>query len=94
MALKPITEQLIRQPHTVEGFEAFLALPENRGRLFELVEGEIVEKMPTEEHGVTAAWIVTFINMFLLSNPKRNLARLDGSFFQWISVKLATSAWT
>jgi Uma2 family endonuclease len=72
MALKPITKQpkrAIRSSQTVEEFEAFLALPENRGRLFELVEGEVVEKMPTEEHGASAAWIATFINMFLLSNP-------------------------
>ena len=36
---------------TVEEFEQFLRLPEYQGRLFELINGEIVEKMPTEEHG-------------------------------------------
>lgn len=36
---------------TVDEFEQFLRLPEYQGRLFELVNGEIVEKMPTEEHG-------------------------------------------
>jgi Uma2 family endonuclease len=39
---------------TVEEFERFLCMPENAGRLFELINGEIVEKMPTEEHGVIA----------------------------------------
>lgn len=38
--------------YTVEEFERFLALPENADRLFELIDGEIVEKMPTEEHGL------------------------------------------
>src|ERR1043165_1873415 len=38
--------------YTVEEFEHFLALPENSERLFELIDGEIVEKMPTEQHGL------------------------------------------
>jgi len=40
--------------YTVDEFEDFLALPENDDRLFELIEGEIVEKLPTEEHGLIA----------------------------------------
>lgn len=36
---------------TVKEFEKFSALPENRKRLLELIEGRIVEKMPTQEHG-------------------------------------------
>lgn len=72
MALKPITKQpkrAIRPPHTVEDFEAFLALPENRGRLFELVEGEIIEKMPTREHGIICANLAADLIFFLRSNP-------------------------
>ncbi len=38
--------------YTVEAFEQFADLPENQDRLLELVHGEIVEKVPTEEHGV------------------------------------------
>jgi Uma2 family endonuclease len=38
--------------HTVDEFEAFIAQPDNDERLFELIEGEIVEKVPTLEHGV------------------------------------------
>ncbi len=37
---------------TVKEFEEYIARPENRRRLFELINGEIVEKMPTQEHGV------------------------------------------
>src|SRR5262245_20153235 len=37
--------------YTVTEFEQLLNQPENRDRLFELINGEIVEKMPTEEHG-------------------------------------------
>jgi Uma2 family endonuclease len=44
--------------YTVAEFEQFIAQPENRDGLFELINGEIVEKMPTEEHGMIAAIIV------------------------------------
>lgn len=39
---------------TVEEFEKVLALPENAERLLELINGEIVEKVPTEKHGELA----------------------------------------
>ncbi len=42
------------QLYTVDEFEELLKLPENAGRLLELIDGEIVEKMPTEEHGSIA----------------------------------------
>lgn len=37
--------------YTVEEFEQIADAPENRDRLLELIDGEIAEKMPTEEHG-------------------------------------------
>src|SRR5438046_8729677 len=46
---------------TVVEFEQFLALPENCDRYFELIHGEIVEKVPTEEHGLIAANICGFL---------------------------------
>lgn len=41
-----------KERYTVDEFDSLLALPENRERLFELVNGAIVEKVPTEEHGM------------------------------------------
>ncbi len=42
----------LQHPHvTVEEFEKVLAQPENKDRLLELINGEIVEKVPTEKHG-------------------------------------------
>lgn len=38
--------------YTVDEFEEFIAHPENRDRLFELINGEIVEKVPTQQHGI------------------------------------------
>lgn len=43
-----IKEQLT----TAEQFEIFIARPENADRLFELINGEIVEKVPTQKHGM------------------------------------------
>lgn len=52
-----VQEQLV----TVEAFEIFITRPDNRDRRFELIDGEIVEKMPTEEHGVITGNIFGFL---------------------------------
>lgn len=62
-----MAQQQTRQ--TVAAFEAFIALPENRDRNFELLDGEIVEKMPTEEHGEIAALIAVEIGIYLKQHP-------------------------
>ena len=49
------------QLYTVADFEHFLTLPEHRGRFFELIHGEIVEEVPTEEHGLIAANLCGFL---------------------------------
>jgi Uma2 family endonuclease len=46
---------------TVTEFEKFLDRAENRDRFFELIDGEIVEKVPTEEHGLIAGNIYGFL---------------------------------
>jgi Uma2 family endonuclease len=48
---------------TIEEFEAFIVQPENADRRFELINGRVVEKMPTQLHG----WIVVFLSRFLLN---------------------------
>lgn len=54
---------------TADEFENFVDLPENSERLLELINGAIVEKMPTQEHGFIAGNIITAINIF--AKPKR-----------------------
>lgn len=49
---------------TVEEFEQFADSPENKERLLELIHGEIVEKAPTEEHGVIAVTIAAFLKNY------------------------------
>jgi Uma2 family endonuclease len=50
---------------TVEEFERFITHEENAERRFELIEGEIVEKVPTELHGLIAAKIVMRMGVFV-----------------------------
>lgn len=53
-----------RSRTTVHEFERILALPQNQDRLLELIDGEIVEKMPTLEHGVIVSNIVTELTLY------------------------------
>lgn len=62
------------QTYTIEEFEQFIALPENDDRRFELIDGEIVEKVPTEEHGVIVSTVSGEIYVFLKQNPIGRLA--------------------
>ncbi len=43
---------------TVDEFEYLLTVPENSDRLLELIDGEVVEKMPTEENGMVAGNLI------------------------------------
>ncbi len=49
---------------TVAQFEEILKRPENSDRLLELINGEIVEKMPTEEHGMIATNLSIGLGLF------------------------------
>ncbi len=50
---------------TAEAFEAFLVLPENRDRLWELIHGKVVEKVPTEEHGLIVGNILFALKLYI-----------------------------
>jgi Uma2 family endonuclease len=54
--------------YTVDEFERFMALPENRERRFELVDGHIVERDRPEIRGVVAGNVVTVIGIYLDEN--------------------------
>jgi Uma2 family endonuclease len=53
---------------TYADFEAFITLPENRERRFELIDGEIIEKMPTLEHGLITSKLILLIGMYFLQH--------------------------
>jgi len=50
---------------TAAEYEAFIAKPENDDKHFELVHGEIVEDMPTEEHSIAAGNIYFHLRSFV-----------------------------
>lgn len=58
---------------TVDEFEELLKLPENADRLLELIDGEIVEKIPTEEHGSIALNIGAELRSYL-RNIRKGIA--------------------
>lgn len=60
------------QVYTVQEFEDFIAQPENTEKRFELINGEIVEKMPTEKHSLIAGNIYSALREY--ARP-RNLGR-------------------
>ncbi|MBI5666412.1 MAG: Uma2 family endonuclease [Chloroflexi bacterium] len=49
---------------TVDEFEVFLSQSENAERRFELINGEIVERMPTQLHGVIVGLIMAALINF------------------------------
>lgn len=81
--------------YTAEAFEQVVDLPENAERLLELINGEIVEKVPTEEHGMLAGNIMRLLGNYIIPNQlgkvgveirhrkptdKYNVRMPDGSF--------------
>ncbi len=54
---------------TAAQFDAFLAQPENLNRRFELIFGEIIEKMPTQLHAYIIQMLSGFLFVFLRQNP-------------------------
>jgi Uma2 family endonuclease len=50
--------------YTVDEFEAIADAPENADRLLELINGEIVEKMPTELYGFCVINVGTELNLY------------------------------
>src|SRR5690606_35400163 len=61
----------IQRPRELEidEFETFIALPEYADRRFELIDGEVVEKVPTEAHGIIVSIINGEIYIYLKGNP-------------------------
>lgn len=58
---------------TIDEFEAFIARPENSDKRYELVYGEIVEKVPTEEHSLIIGNVYLLLRLFV---EPRDLGRV------------------
>ena len=57
------------KPITAEAFIAFIQLPEHEGRRFELIDGEIIEKMPTQLHALIATLLIFRLSLYFQNNP-------------------------
>jgi len=67
--------------HTKAEFYTFIDLPQNVDKTFELIGGEIIEKMPTFGYssGVSAR-LTTFIGMYLLKNDIAHMTDAQGGY--------------
>lgn len=61
-------EKTVEQLITVDVFEQFNAKPENKERLFELIHGEIVEKMSTQQHCIIASNVNRFVGNYAIEH--------------------------
>ena len=57
------------KPMTTEEFLAFIQRPEYEGRRFELIEGEVIEKMPTQLHALIASLFAFVFSLYFRDNP-------------------------
>ncbi|XWX04420.1 Uma2 family endonuclease [Aggregatilineales bacterium SYSU G02658] len=74
-----MTEASVR-PVTLADYYRFVDAPENKDRLFELVDGEFVEKMPSYVPSHIAGLILTYLNLHLFQHPLGRVSGADGSF--------------
>lgn len=61
-------------------YQRFCEMPENRDRLFEFIDGEIIEKMPSFEPSELATEIIYYLKHYLKQNPIGRLTAPDGSY--------------
>jgi Uma2 family endonuclease len=55
--------------YTVDEFEDYIAQPEHRDRLLELIDGFIVEKaMPTDEHAIIAGLLIYYLTDYAMKH--------------------------
>lgn len=63
-----------KRKYTVGEFEQLFTEAEHGDRLLELIHGEIVEKMPTEEHGVVAGNAVFALRSYVQTHKSGRVA--------------------
>ena len=70
-----------KKAYTKTEFYEFIQLPKHAGRVFELIDGEIWEKMPTFGYSSgTGARVTTFIGMYLLNNDIAHFTDAQGGY--------------
>lgn len=65
---------------TLRDYHAICAMPESADRILELIDGEIVEKMPGFEPSEIAITIAFYIKLFLQKFPLGYITGADGGY--------------
>jgi Uma2 family endonuclease len=65
---------------TSVAYWAFVSRPENADRHFELIDGEIIEKVGSFTPSEIAGTILFYVKAFLLSNPIGRVTGADGTY--------------
>lgn len=65
---------------SLEAYHAFLDAPENEGRLFEFIDGEMVEKMPSYEPSRIALVVAFYLQLYLRQHPIGTVTGADGGY--------------
>lgn len=63
-----LLERVGTREYTADEFEALMLEPEYADRLIELIDGELVEKMPTQLHGLVVVMIARYLLNFILEH--------------------------
>lgn len=71
---------LEKQKLTLDDYDAFITRPENAGRIFELIDGEIVEKIPSFTPSRIAAGLLFLIQSYLARQPLGFVTGADGGY--------------
>lgn len=74
VSLRASMREIAESAMAVPEFERFIALPENQSRLFELVDGKVIEKVPTQEHGIIVGKIIIRLGGFAEANNLGTIA--------------------
>lgn len=71
---------MVTRTYTLSEYHNFIDRPENADRLFELIDGEIVEKMPSFTPSYIAGLIIYFLNAFVLPRQLGYVTSPDGGY--------------
>src|SRR5579871_3418162 len=69
-----------KQLYTLDEYHAFMDRPENQDRIFELIDGELIEKMPSFTPSQIAMEIVFFFKLYLREHPLGYITGPDGGY--------------
>lgn len=69
-----------KKTYSYADYVKFQNSPENAGRIFELIDGEIVEKMPSFEPSEIAITIGYYVKGFLIQTPIGRVSGADGGY--------------